>query len=255
MTREARVIVEGRFKVVMLIPALVMAAAVQSATAQQPQPAYTLTVTKEGGTFLNLKAKDAKLADVAADIGRRLNAKVILGASLKDEKITTEFAGTPIEPAMLALAPRVYIDYELRKDVLPAPLGIYLLSLDDPMPSPSAVVQGNSQGLFVSGNTEDNGQPPKDAPLRIIYNRGRLTVFAKEQPLMAVVLSIAEELGVPAEVKHETREIINADIRETPTIEEALTGLSDSVRVYIRENAAGSDKQLLRIVIAGPAAK
>jgi len=247
------VIVEGRLRILLVIPML--AAAVQTATAQQPQAAYTLSVTKEGGTFLNLKAKDAKLSDVAADVGRRLNAKVILGQSLKDEKITTEFAGTPIEPAMLALAPRVYIDYELRKDVLPRPLGIYLLALDDPLPSASAVVQGSSQGLFVSGNTEDTGQPPKDAPLRIIYDKGRLTVFAKEQPLVAVVLSIADELGVPAEVKHETREVVNADIRETPMIEEALTGLSDSVRVYIRTSATGMEKTLLRVVIAGPAAQ
>jgi hypothetical protein len=246
------VIVERRFKVLILV----IATTVQSATAaQQGQQAYTLTITKEAGTFVNLKAKDAKLADVAADLGRRLNAKVIVGPSLKDEKISVDIAGTPIEPATLALAPRVYIDSEVRKDTQPVVLGIYLLGLDDPLPPASAVVQGTSQGLFVSGNTEDTGQPPKDAPLRIIYNKGRLTLFAKQQPLIAVVLSVADELGVPAEVKYESREVISADIKETPMIEEALVSLSENVRVYVRSNASGLDRMLLRVVIVGPTAK
>lgn len=245
-------IVERRFKVLMLV----LATAVQGVTAApQPQPAYTLTVTKEGGTFLNLKARDAKLSDVAADLARRLNAKVIVGTALKDEKITTEIAGTPIEPAMLILAPRVYIDYEVRRDAQPRPLGIYLLGLDDPDPSVSAVVQGTSQGLFVSGNTEDTGEPPKDAPLRIKYDKGRLSVFAKQQPLIAVVMSIADELGVPAEIKYESRETINADIKETQSIEDAFISLSENVRVYVRSNANGLERKLLRVVVVGPAAK
>jgi len=249
------VIVERSFKVLMLV----LATAVQGATAAQQArpaaPAYTLTVTKDGGTFVTLKARDAKLADVAADLARRLNAKVIVGASLKDEKITVDVAGTPIEPAALALAPRVFVDYEVRRDAQPIPLGIYLLGLDDPDPSISAVVQGTSQGLMVSGNTEDTGQPPKDAPLRITYAKGRLTLFAKEQPLIEVVLSIADELGVPAEVKYETREVISADIKETPNLEDALVSLSENVRVYVRSNASRMDRTLLRVVIVPPVAK
>ena len=250
-------IVERRFRVLVLT--LALATSVAGAAAAQPtspaQPAFTLTITTDGGTFVNLKAKDARLADVAADLGRRLKAKVIVGASLKDEKITAEFAGTPVEPAALALAPRVYIDYEVRRDTQPVPLGIYLLGLDDPDPSVSAVVQGASQGLFVSGHTEDTGQPQKDAPLRITYDKGRLTVFAKEQPLIAVVLSIADVLGVPAEVKYETREVITTDIRETPAIEEALVGLSENVRVYVRSNASRLERTLLRVVIVPPTNK
>jgi hypothetical protein len=80
-------------------------------------------------------------------------------------------------------------------------------------------------------------------------------VFAKEQPLIAVVLSIAEILGVPAEVKHETREMISTEIKETPMIEETLAGLSDDVRVYVRSSANRLERTLLRIVIVPPAAK
>ena len=242
--------IERRFKVLMVV----LAMAVQGVAAQQTPPAHALTVTKEGGTFLDLKAKDAKLADIAADIAKRLNAKVIVAPSLKDAKITAEFAGTPIEPAMLILAPRVYVDYEVRRDAQPLPLGIYLLGLDDPDPAASAVVQGTSQGLFISGNTETT-EAPKDAPLQIKYDKGRLSVIAKQQPLIAVVLAIAEELGVPAEVKHESREVINADIKETAAIEDALVSLSENVRVYVRSNPIRVDRRLLRVVIVGPAAK
>jgi hypothetical protein len=246
------VIVERRFKVLLLI----LATAVQgAAAAQRPQPAYTLSVTNEGGTFVNLKAKDAKLAEVAEDLGKRLRAKVIVGASLKDEKISADFSGTPVEPAMLAIAPRVFIDYEVRRDAQPVPLGIYLLGMDDPDPSHSAVVQGTSQGLLVQGNTEDTGQPARDAPLRIHYDKGRLSVYAKEQPLIVVVMAIADELGVPAEIKYESRETVNADIKETSAIEDAFVSLSDNVRVYVRTNPNGLDKTLLRVVVVPPATK
>ena len=238
------------------------AAAAQPAPPAQPakpaspaKPAYTVSVTKDPALFLSLTAQDAKLSDVAADVAKRLNAKVIVGPSLKDQRVTAQFQGTPLEPAMLAIAPRVYVDYELRSGVDPVPLGIYLLGHDDPMPSVSAVVQGTTQGILFSGNTEDTGQPAPDAPLRITMARGRLSLFAKEQMLLVVVMSVADTLGVPAEIKYETRETINANIKETTAIEEAIAGLSEHVRVYYRADANRLEKAILRIVLAPPAGK
>lgn len=234
---------------------LLLAAAVPGAAAAQPvPPAYTLAVTKGATPFVSLTARDAKLSDVAADLARQLNAQVILGPSLKNERVSARFEGTPIEPAMLAIAPRVYVDYEVRRDAQPLPLGIYLLGADDPDPSISAVVKGNSQGLLVTGNTEDT-KPPADAPLRTVYAKGRLTVFAKQQPLIVVVMAIADELGVPAEIKYQSREVIDVNVKDTPMIDETLAGLSENVRVYVRSNASGVEKTLLRVVVVGPSAK
>src|SRR4029453_1052835 len=68
--------VERRFKVLMLL----LATAAQGAAPAQPgRPAYTLTVTKDVTPFVTLTAQDAKLSDVAADLARQLNAKVIVG--------------------------------------------------------------------------------------------------------------------------------------------------------------------------------
>src|SRR5262245_50045767 len=237
----------------MLVLAMAVPAAPAAAQAP-PKPAYTLSVTKEPTLFLSLTATDAKLSDVAADLAKRLSAKVIVGPSLKDQRVTAQLEGTPLEPAMLGIAPRVYVVYELRLGLQPLPLGIYLLGYDDPIPPVTAVVQGTAQGLFFSGNTEDTGQPAPDAPLRITYDKGRLSLFAKEQMLIVVVMSVAETLGVPAEIKYETRETINANIKETSAIEEALAGLSEHVRVYYRADANRLEKSLLRVVVAPPAA-
>ena len=245
-------IVEWRFKVLMLM----LAASVQSAAAQPAQPPqppqgrYSLTVTKDITPYVTLTAEGAKLSDIAADLGRRLGAQVIVAPSLKDEKITAKFAGTPIEPAMLSIVPRALVDYEVRQDEQPRVLGIYLLGDADPEPSASAVVHGTSQGVMISGNTEDTGKPPApDAPLRIIYNKKRLTLYAKQQPLMVVVMAVAEELGVPAEIKDENVELINANVKDTPAIEETIAGLSPNVRVYVRADANRLERTLLRIVL------
>ena len=99
---------ERCFKVLTMLACATAVLGVRSAVAQPEQPAYTLTVTKDDIPFVTLKAKDAKLWDIGADIAKRLDLRVIVGPSLKDEKVSVDFAGTALEPAMLALAPVSY---------------------------------------------------------------------------------------------------------------------------------------------------
>src|ERR1700687_1963469 len=113
----------------------------QTAPKRPLKKRYTLRITKEGITGVSLKADRAKLSEIAADLSKRLGAKVILGATMEKEAITVEFADLTLEPALRLLAPRVYIDYEIRKDAQPAPMGIYLLGNTDPVPAVNAVVQ------------------------------------------------------------------------------------------------------------------
>lgn len=228
----------------------------QAAGAKPAQKAFTLTVTKEAPVMVALTAADARVSEIAVELAKGLGARVILGPSLKDEKVTTQFAGTPLELALVTIAPHAIIDYEVRKDADPKPLGIYLLGNADPDPSVSEVVRGTSQGLMISGNTEDVGAPPPaNAPLRVIYDKARLTVFANKQSLTVVLLTIADIMGVPGEVKRETTEIIDANVKDTPQLEEAIAGLSPSVRVYVRNDLSRFHKTLLRLVIDGPPAK
>ena len=228
----------------------------QNAAAKPAEKTYTLTVTKETTTMVALTAADAKVSEIAADLAKRVGAQVILGPSVKDEKITTQFAGSPLELAMVSIAPHVIIDYEVRRDAEPRALGIYLLGNVDPEPSRSEVVRGTSQGMIVSGNTEDTGAPPPaDAPLRVTYDKSRLTVFAKRQPLMVVLLTIADMLDVPAEIKRETTELVDVNIKNTSQIEETIAGLSPGVRVYVRADVTRFYRTLLRVVLDSPPAK
>jgi hypothetical protein len=80
-------------------------------------------------------------------------------------------------------------------------------------------------------------------------------VFAKQQLLIVVVMTIAETMGVPAEIKHETTETVNANIKDTQLIEDAIAGLSPNVRVYVRSDLNRLDKTLLRLVVVPPAGK
>ena len=226
----------------------------QDAPGLQAGTTYTLRITKEGIAEVSLNAERARLSDIAADLARRLGAWVIVGPSLKDEMVTVKFSDLPLEPALSALAPRVYVDYEIRQGAQPAPVGIYLLAFDDPEPAVNAVVQGKSQGLLITGNTEDTEKTAREDPLQVFYNRNRLTIISKKQPLGLVVMAVADVLGIPAEIKYDAAELVDADIKDTPS-EVALFMLSPNVRLNVRVSVNSVDRSLLRLVVAPAAAK
>lgn len=229
----------------------------KEAVAKQPvKKKYTLRVTKEGITGVSLKADKAKLSEIAADLAKRLGVKVILGPTMEKEAITVEFADLTIEPAMSLLAPRVYIDYEIRAGAQPVPLGIFLLGTTDHDPSPIAVVEGSSQAMLIEGNTEDTGQPLADDPLQVDFDdeNDQMTIKSKKQPLAAVVLTIADVLGVQAEIKYEATEIVDTEIKDTP-FEDAITRLSPNIRLYVRDDLTRSRKTPLRLLLVPPVAK
>jgi SspJ family small acid-soluble spore protein len=227
----------------------------QGAGGQSAQKPFTVTAsTKDGIAEVSVNAENARLSEIAADLSRALSAPVFVGPTIMNETITIQFSDAPLEPALRSLAPRVLIDYEIRQNAPPVPLGIYLAGFADRDPDLTAVVRGRSQGLLIAGNTEDTGQPLKDDPLQIVYEKGRLALKSKQQPLQAVVLAIADTLGVPAEIKYETLEIVNTEIRDSSP-EDALLALSPSVRLYVRVDANLLNRTLLRIVVARPEAR
>ena len=220
---------------------------------------YTLRITKEGITGVSLKANKAKLSDIALDLAKRLGAKVMLGPTMEKEAITVEFADLTLEPALRLLAPRVYIDYEIRKDAQPAPMGIYLLGYADPVPAVNAVVQGSSEAMIIEGNTEDTGETSKsesqDDPLQVdLDDNDHLTIKSKKQPLAVVVMTIADVLEVPAEIKYESPEIVDTVIKDT-LLEDAIPRLSPNIRLYVRVDLNGSERTPLRLLVVPPTVK
>jgi hypothetical protein len=222
-----------------------------------PKKKFRLRITKGYITGVSLKADKAKMSEIAADLSKRLGARVILGPTMSREAITVEFYDLPLEPALRLLAPTVYIDYEIRADAQPKLLAIFLMGHDDADPAKDAVVQGSSQAMLIEGNTEDTAEQSEvqrdDDPLQVDLDDNNLTIKSKKQPLAAVVITIAEVLGVPAEIKYDSTEIVDTNIKDTP-FEVAITRLSPNIRLYVRADLTRSLKTPLRLTLVPPIA-
>ena len=220
-----------------------------------PRKKHRLRITKGYLTSMNLKADKAKMSDIAADLSKRLGAKVILGPTMRGEAITVEFYDMPLEPALRLLAPRVYVDYEIQANAQPVPMAIFLMDQNDSDPARNAGVQGSSEAMMFEGNTEDTPEQPaeqaSDDPLQVDLEDGHLTIKSKKQLLVAVVLTIAQVLEVPAEIKYDSTEIVDTVIKDTP-FEDAITRLSPNIRLYVRVDLTRSQRTPLRLKLVPP---
>jgi hypothetical protein len=227
----------------------------QSPAKPAPKKKHKLRVTKGYLTTISLKADKAKMSDVAEDLSKQLGAQLILGPAMRKNVITVEFYDMPLEMALRLLAPHAYIDYEIRANAQPTPLGIFLMDQADPDPAKSAVVQGSSEAMMIEGNTEDTAEeadPQRDDdPLLVELEDNHLTIKSKKQPLAAVLLTVAQLLGVPAEVKYDTDEIVDTEIKDTP-YEDAIARLSPNIRLYVRADLTRSQRTPLRIKLVSP---
>jgi hypothetical protein len=228
----------------------------QSAARPAPKKKFRLRITKGYITGVSLKADKVRMTEIALELSKRLGARVILGPTMTKEAITVEFYELPLEPALRLLAPRVYLDYEIRANAQPTLLGIFLMGHDDPDPARNAVVQGSSEAMLIEGNTEDTAeqsevQRPED-PLQVELDDNNLTIKSKKQPLVAVVMTIAEVLGVPAEIKYDSNELVDTEIKDTP-FEDAIPRLSPNIRLYVRADLTRSQRTPLRLALVSPA--
>jgi hypothetical protein len=228
----------------------------QSAARPAPKKKFRLRITKGYLTGVSLKADKVRITDIAVELSKRLGARVILGPAMTKEAITVEFYDLPLEPALRLLAPRVYLDYEIRANAQPTLLGVFLMGQDDPDPAKTAVVQGSSEAMLIEGNTEDTAEQSEvqrpDDPLQVELDDNNLTIKSKKQPLVAVVMTIAEVLGVPAEIKYESNELVDTEIKDTP-FEDAIPRLSPNIRLYVRADLTRSQRTPLRLALVSPA--
>ena len=65
---------------------------------------------------------------------------------------------------------------------------------------------------------------------------------------MLIVRTIAETLGVPAEIKYEAPEILDLNVMSLPP-EDALVALSPQVRVDLRVDLYSGDRTVKRIAL------
>ena len=219
---------------------------------------HRLRVVKGYITAVSLKADKASMPAIVADLSKQLGTQVILGPSLAKKAITVEFYDLPFETALGLLAAHVYIDYEIRANAQPTPLAIFLMDQDDPEPAKTAVVQGSSEAMLIEGNTEDGGEQSElnreEDPLEVELEDNHITIKSKKQPLAAVVLTVAQILGVPGEIKYDSDEIVDTEIKDTP-YEDAIARLSPNIRLYVRADLTRSKRTALRLALLPPVAK
>lgn len=233
---------------------LVAVVAVHGVTAQATLP-YSLSVTsREGFIDVAVKADGARLADVATDLSKRLGARIIVGPSMRKETISVNLPETPLEQALASLAPHVLVDYEIRQDARPVPKDIYLLGVSDAQPPLNTDARGMSQGLLITGHTEETAATADDDPLKVTGDKNLLTITSKKQPLSVVVMAIADVLGVPVDLNGDANEPVDIDVRDARP-EDLIPRLSPNLRVHVRVDLNKAERTLLRLVVAPAAAR
>ena len=219
---------------------------------------FTLRVTNDQIIGISLKAQDAKLPEIAAELSRRMKIPVAVSTIMQKHVVTTNFSDLVLEPAMQMLAPQVYIDYEV--DTTPGvqqrPLAVYLQGYNERPPSETAVVRGNSDVMVIEGNTEDTPEtaPEAEHELKVTYEKGELSVKAKKQPLVVILYGIANELGIPLEVKNEVTDLVTVTINKS-SLESTLQQLGPNIRLYLRADLQLQERKPLRLVLVGPEKK
>lgn len=233
-----------------------------AAAAVAPGKKWNLRVSKSAPLLVSLQAQKVSLTEIAGDLSRQLNVPVLLSPVMEKQKITADFVKYPLEAAVRALSPQVFIDYEVTGDysVQPKPIAIYLYAFNEPPPAANMVVKGTSEAILIEGNTEEGTDAAassadgkkEEPPLSVTFEKNQLTVRARKQPLSVVLYEIASKIGVPLEVRTDSTDLVDVSYSNY-SVEQALRSLSPSVRFYYRANLSTADNQPLRIVLSAPA--
>jgi hypothetical protein len=225
------------------------------------KPAFSISVSKDNPRLITLRAEDAPLSDLAAELSRKLNVPVLLSKLTEKQRLTIEFEDFTLEAAIRILAPQSYIDYEFSGDMdaQPKALTIYLNAHNEAPPPLDATVKGGTTLLMIEGNTEDgvdaqnaNATSEEEEPLKVSYERHLLSVVSKKQPLTVVLYDIAKTIGIPFDLVYESTEVVDTSFSDYRP-EEAIRRLSPNVRLFVRTDLQRSENTPLRLVLAPPA--
>lgn len=213
-------------------------------------------MTKAAPHTFTVKAKDAPLPEITGEISRQLKIPFTLSPLLEKQKVTLDFGGLNLEATLRMLAPQAYIDYVTGgDDPEPHPLAVYLQGANERPPSATAAVHGNSEAILIEGNTEDGlddqAQKKDEDPLTVTFSNNLLSVRAHKQPLSVVLYKVAQEMGVPFELRYESPQIIDVEFTNY-SLEQALKSLSPEVRFYYRLDLQTFQAQPLRMVLVAP---
>lgn len=228
------------------------------ADARATEKPWSVRMTKAAPHTFTVKAADAKLSDITREISRLLKVPVTLSPLMEKQKVTLDFAGLNLEATLRMLAPQTYIDYVTGGDdpEQPKPIAVYLQGMNERPPALTATVRGSSEAVLIEGNTEDDtddqSKKEEEDPLKVTFANNLLSVTAHKQPLSVVLFKIANEIGVPFELRYESPELIDVEFSNY-SLEQAVKRLSPGIRFYYRLDLQTFQAQPLRMVLVAPA--
>ena len=215
---------------------------------------YSLKISTGPFRAIDLKANEALAAEIAANLAKEFDIPVLLSPVMQKAHVTLDFEGMSLEVTARMIAPQSYADYEIGGDGAMAKLvALYLYAFNEPPPSESAVVRGDSEAILISGNTEEgtDSESQEEASLTVKLDRNQLSVHARKQPLTAVLYEIATKVDIPFEMKYDSAELVNIDVNNA-TMEQVVRTLSPNVRLYQRTDLQTYETRPLRLVLAQP---
>jgi hypothetical protein len=224
------------------------------------QPLWRLSVSKESSpTTVTLKAKNAPLREIAAELSKKLKVLVILSPLMQKQRVTQDFENVPIEGAVRMLAPLPYVDYEISGDPNEPQhlMGIYLYAFNEEPPDRNAAAKGSEEAILIEGNTEEGTEAyekqreKEDAPLLVKVDKNMLSVRARKQPLSVILYEIAHKVDIPFEMKYESSDLVDVNFTNY-TLEQAVRTLSPNIRLYQRVNLTNYESMPLRLMLVQP---
>jgi hypothetical protein len=220
---------------------------------------WSVKMSKGTPRTFTVKAKEARLSEIAAELTRLTKVPVTVSPLMSKQLVNSDFGGMNLEATARMLAPQAFIDYvEGGGDAEPKPLAIYLQALNERPPAANESVHGNSEAILIEGNTEDGTdadaqKKEQEDPLQVTFANNQLSVRARKQPLSVVLYKIANEVGVPFELRYESPEVVDVEF-DNYTIDQAVKSISPEVRLYYRLDLQTMQTQPLRIVLVAPSA-
>jgi hypothetical protein len=228
-----------------------------AAPTQAKQP-WSVKMSKSAPHTFTVKAADAKLSEVVAEISRLAKVPVTLSPSMQKQRVSLDFGGLNLDATLRMLAPQPVVDYESGgDDPQPRPLAVYLQGLNETPPAPGPEMRGVAQAILIEGDTEEGTEreaakeKEEEVPLEVIYSNSQLSVRAKKQPLSVVLYRIASELGVPFDLRYEVPLLIDVEFNNQP-LDQAVRSLSPEVRFYYRQDLQTFQIQPLRLALVSP---
>jgi len=78
------------------------------ATSGVPAGTWRVRVKRSSPYFLTVRAKEAPMTQIAAELSRKLKAPVVLSRVMKKQRVTLDFEDLPLETALGMMAPLPY---------------------------------------------------------------------------------------------------------------------------------------------------